>query len=148
MATMKFGYKVIPALPSNAFPNRKTIARPVIPIKLEHDGKTVGYEALLDSGADWNIFHSVIGEIIGIDVPTGKLQTFGGIGGGQFKSYFHEVTLYIGGWPITVACGFSADIPEPDHQSYGVLGHVGFFDHYVTIFNTSKLEIEIIKKVK
>ncbi len=140
---MKFGYKEIPTNPSEAFPDRRKVFRPIIPVKIEYNGRQIGYEALLDSGADWNIFHSVIGEIIGIDVPNGKREEFGGIGGGQFTAYFHDVTLYIGGWPMKVSCGFSADIPSPDRQSYGVLGHVGFFDHFMVRMETSKKEIEI-----
>ena len=145
MAGMKFGFKELPASPSDAFPARKSVLRPIISIKLEHGNKEIGYEALLDSGADWNIFHAVIGEIIGLDIEKGKKESFGGIGGGKFTAYFHDVTLYIGGWPIKVLCGFSTDIPGPEKQSYGVLGHVGLFDHFSVKIETAKREIELKK---
>ena len=78
---MKFGYKKVPAPPSEAFPKRAYSYYPLIPIGIEYKGNTTGYEALVDSGADWNVFPAVLGEVIGIDVPTGKKQEFGGIGG-------------------------------------------------------------------
>jgi hypothetical protein len=143
MAGMKFGFKELPANPSEAFPTRKNVFRPVIPVTIEYGGKKVAYEALLDSGADWNLFPSIMGEIIGIDIAKGKREPFGGIGGGGFTAYFHDVTLYIGGWPIKVSCGFSPDIPP--QQSYGVLGHFGFFDRFIVRMDNSKKEIEIKK---
>ena len=137
---MKFAYKKLPAVPSEAFPNRKSVLSPIIPITIEYRSKKIGYEALVDSGADWNIFPSLLGDILGIDVPKGKKDNFGGIGGGSFVAYFHEVTLHIGGWPMKVNCGFSPDIPQ---SAFGVLGRYGFFDHFMVKFETSKEELEI-----
>lgn len=53
---MKFKYQKILAKESEAFPKRKFILRPVIPIILGQEDKKVGYKALIDSGADYNIF--------------------------------------------------------------------------------------------
>jgi len=50
---MKFRYQKIAAKESEAFPERKFILRPVIPIILEYGEKKVGYRALIDSGADY-----------------------------------------------------------------------------------------------
>ena len=100
---MKFWYKEFQVSATEAFPGRTKIYRPIIPFGIESRYKKIGYEVLLDSGADWNLFHSVIGEILGIDVPKGKKQPFGGIGGGNYLAYFHEVTIFIGGWPMKVA---------------------------------------------
>jgi hypothetical protein len=141
MAGMKFGYKEFPLSQVDVF-GRKKIYRPIIPVLIEYGGKKIGYEALLDSGADWNLFPAVLGEIIGIDIEKGKKLLFGGIGGGDFMAYFHEIALYVGGWPIKILCGFSADIPR---KSNGVLGHFGFFDHFAVRLETSKQEVELKK---
>lgn len=92
---MKFKYQKIAARATEAFPERKFILRPVIPIILEKDGKKVGYWALIDSGADYNIFHAAIGEILGIDVKSGKKETFGGISGEKLTAYFYFVNAEI-----------------------------------------------------
>lgn len=140
---MKFVYKKEPCNPSDAFPAIKHIYRPIIPITLEFESRKIGYEALLDSGADWNLFHSIIGEAIGVTVEKGKKISFRGIGGGDFTAYFHTLTVTIGGWPYTMYCGFSSDIPM---NSKGVLGHSGFFDSFMVKFNTPKLEVELTDK--
>jgi len=139
---MKFRYKEVEARPTEAFPQKTKTYRPIVPVVLEYENKKIGCEALLDSGADWNLLPSVIGEIVGIDIESGKKQPFGGIGGGSFVAYFREVIIFVGGWPIKVPCGFSSDIPD---GSMGVLGHVGFFDRFITRFDTSKLEVELKK---
>ena len=141
MAAIKFQYKKEPISSSEAFPQRTSISRPIIPIQIEYKGKKVGYEVLVDSGADWNLFHSVIGEIIGIDITSGKKLEFHGIGGGRFTAFFHNVKVYIGGREHDLYCGFSPDIPG--NYSRGVLGHSGFFDSYVVKFETPKKELEI-----
>ncbi len=143
MVGMKFPYKQLPANPSVAFPKRTKIYRPIIPVTIEYNGKKVGYEALIDSGSDWDIFPEALGGIIGIDVQKGAIDKFGGIGGGQFTAYFHDITLYIGGWPMKVWCGFSPDIPPK--VAHGILGQVGFFNNFIVKFEMNKLEVEIKK---
>jgi hypothetical protein len=64
---MKFGYKEILVEPTEAFPLRTKAYRPIIPVSVGYGDKKIGCEVLLDSGADWNLLPSVIGEIIGID---------------------------------------------------------------------------------
>ena len=53
--------------------------RPLIPITLQHKKVKITYLALLDSGADFNLLHLDIAEVLGIDLT--KLQTtfFAGI---------------------------------------------------------------------
>ena len=120
---MKFEYQKIRAKESEAFPGRKFILRPIIPVILEYKNKKVGYKAIIDSGADYNIFHAVIGEILGLDVKSGKKENFGGISGDKLTAYFHLVNAEIGGWKYKLSCGFSYDIPP---FGYGVVGQKGF----------------------
>lgn len=58
---MKFSYKYY----------TPGILRPVLPIKVVNGGTVVGYEVLVDSGADVNIFDREIGELIGLDIEGG-----------------------------------------------------------------------------
>ena len=73
--------------------------RPVIPIKLKNGIHTVNYEVLVDSGADVCIFDSGIGEILGLDVASGKPYKVGGIAGQSSMYYVHSIEMEIGGWP-------------------------------------------------
>lgn len=51
------------------------ILRPVIPIEILYKSRSVPYEVLVDSGADFCIFDAEIGELVGIDVASGEPQT-------------------------------------------------------------------------
>lgn len=86
---MKFRYQKIIVKESEAFPERKFILRPVIPVILEDRDKKVGYRTLIDSGADYNIFHAAVGEILGLDVQSGRKEIFGGISGEKLTAYLH-----------------------------------------------------------
>jgi len=137
---MKFKYQKIGVAKSEAFPDRKSILRPIIPIILKYKDKKVGYRVLIDSGADYNIFHGVIGEILGLDVKTGKEENLGGISGHTLTVYFHFIDAEIGGWEYKLYCGFSYDIPP---YGYGVVGQNGFFDTFIVKFDLIKEEIEL-----
>ena len=73
---MKFPYKKLPAEPLETHPDRKNILRLVIPVHIINNDKGVGYEVLLDSGADYCIFHAGIGEVIGLDIKSAKRMIF------------------------------------------------------------------------
>ncbi len=75
---MKFNYKKYSNL----------ILRPVIPIKLKNKDLEIGYEVLVDSGADLCIFDAEIGEEIGINIKKGKPHEVFGIGGKGFYLLF------------------------------------------------------------
>lgn len=116
------------------------ILRPVIPIEILYKSRSVPYEVLVDSGADFCIFDAEIGELVGIDVVSGEPQTVGGITGALETYYVHPVTLKVGGWPYSVKVGFLRNIAR---LGYGVVGQKGFFDTFVVKFDLLKEEIEL-----
>lgn len=59
---MQFKYKLTPF----------GILMPVIPIGIGINKITVQYSALIDSGAAVNVFDAEMGELIGLDVKSGK----------------------------------------------------------------------------
>ncbi len=127
---MKFSYKKYgPA-----------ILRPVIPVSIEHQSRSISYEVLVDSGADFCIFDAQIGELLGIDVESGVVQKVGGITGDVQLYFLHTVTLRVGGWPYTTAVGF---LPAIAKIGYGVVGQNGFFDRFIVTFDYDKEEIEL-----
>ena len=140
---MKFSYKRLDVVPCPAFPDTHNTLRPIIPVVLEYGGMKIDYEALVDSGADFCIFHSLVGDIIGIDVESGKEAGFGGVGGAGMRAYFHTVKVYVGDYSYDLYCGFTRDIPA---DGYGILGQVGFFDHFKVNFDNREEEIEVIPK--
>jgi len=116
------------------------LLKPIIPIGLLFNGEVVRYEALIDSGADFNIFNAEIGELLGIDIRSGNKVRFGGIAGEPFEVYLHNLTLEVGGWEHEVAAGFSYAISP---YGFGILGQKGFFNLFRIKFILSKGIVEI-----
>jgi len=116
------------------------LLKPIIPIGLLFNEKLIRYEALIDSGADFNIFNAEIGELLDIDIQSGKKVKFSGIAGEPFDVYLHNLILEIGGWQYKIVAGFSYQISP---YGFGILGQKGFFDLFKIRFIYSKGIIEI-----
>lgn len=116
------------------------ILRPVISIEVEHEDRSVPYEVLVDSGADFCIFDSQIGEILGIDIESGEARNVAGITGVIETYYVHPLTIRVGGYPFKIKAGF---LPGVSRFGYGVVGQIGFFDIFVVKFDWVKEEVEL-----
>ena len=115
--------------------------RPVIPIKIKNKDRFVSYEVLIDSGADLCIFDAEIGELINLDVESGKREIVGGIAGQTAEYFIHPVEIEVGGWLYKIEAGFLRRVAGG--FNYGVVGQRGFFDIFVVKFDLSKEEIEL-----
>lgn len=134
---MKFRYKKFCSI------DGRVVFRPVIPIELIYKNKTQRYEALIDSGADFCIFHADIGSFLGIPIIKGRVEDIGGISGIPARSFIHSIQIGIGGTKIDADVRFSGEIAP---FGFGVLGQVGFFDKFVVKFDFQKKVIEIVPK--
>lgn len=138
---MDFKYRKFPVDPdNNPFPLKKHALRPVIQITLDSGGSSFGYFVLIDSGADYCIFHAKIGELLGLDINKGKPLTFYGTSGEPQNAFFHEISFKVGGNEHSCEVGFSYDMEK---LAYGILGQHGFFDKWIVKFEYSKENIEL-----
>lgn len=64
----------------------------------------------------------------------------GGVTGKIEAVYLHKVNLKIGKWKHEAKVGF---MPSLNVQDNGILGQIGFFDHYSIKFDLNKEEIEL-----
>ncbi|MBI2421119.1 MAG: retropepsin-like domain-containing protein [Candidatus Levybacteria bacterium] len=107
--------------------------RPIIPVTLRFNKIEFNYLALLDSGADFNIFHADIAKILKLDLSKLKnLVDFSGING-RGIGYFTSLDIgiendFINNTPVV----FSNDISE---NGYGILGQQGFFNNFKIEFS-------------
>lgn len=136
---MEFRYFKFPIPESDFFGN--AILRPVIPIRIKGEEFIVKYNALIDSGADFNIFHGELGDLLGIEVKGGKRERFSGVQAGNLsEAFLHEITVLVGEHEFTTPVWFSYEIAP---HSYGILGQKGFFDLFAVKFDYTKEEIEL-----
>jgi hypothetical protein len=136
----KLDYRKFPAQPTEPFPRRTSVSRPVVPIALINGSQRVRYLALIDSGADYCIFHAEIGEQIGLEIESGKRLSFFGSSGQEQSAFFHEIKLEIGGHEFTCFAGFSHELQS---LPYGILGQDGFFDSFKITFDYEREKIEL-----
>lgn len=117
------------------------VLRPVIPIEIIYKGKSVSYEVLVDSGADFSIFDAQIGDLLGIDdIESGEKFEAAGITGIPEPFYVHPVTFNIGGKLYDTRVGF---LPNIAPLGYGVVGQKEFFEIFIVKFDFLKEEIEL-----
>ena len=129
---MKFQYTKLP----------HGIRRPIIRIAVSHNDKVLPYFALIDSGADVNLFHAELAPLLGLDLEAGERREVGGVVDGERRAYYlHRISLHIGGWKHDdVEVGFMQDLAKSGH---GLLGQHGFFNLYTVKFDLPKGDIEL-----
>jgi hypothetical protein len=139
---MKFDYLT---QPNFSDPNAPWVSRPYIPICLRYQQDSANVYALVDSGADTCLFHSSVGQALGLDVTTGRLQKFFGISEEGIEVYFHTLKFQIIGSTdlFEIEAGFT-----PSDGVKAILGQKGFFERYKIIFERYKDRLEIIPNRK
>lgn len=137
---MKYPYRKLEIFPSSASKRKKIIFRPIVPVILSYRKQIVGYEALVDSGADYNVFDAVIAQILGIRLTAGSKRQVAGIGNHIIKGYEHSIILKVGRKQYRTKVIFSKEVPK---YSFGVLGNQGFFDHFEVHFNYRQKYVDI-----
>ena len=80
---MKFSYRKINL--QNPFNSKNFILRPIIPFSIGHQGKALRFEALIDSGADFNILPIEIAKKLGITLKNCNRLSFAGVGGKYYR---------------------------------------------------------------
>ena len=130
LADLRFSYQSFPLQLADAVTGSDSVCRPVIPVRLIYRDKTLAgyqYTALIDSGADWCLFHAEIGTVLEIPIERGQPVSFVGVGGTEQIAYVHPVKLEVGPWVVAIRAGFVSGLRFP----HGLLGQAGFFDQVV-----------------
>ncbi|OGH19717.1 MAG: hypothetical protein A3D74_03190 [Candidatus Levybacteria bacterium RIFCSPHIGHO2_02_FULL_37_13] len=119
--------------------------RPIVRVTLKFNKIEFNYLALIDSGADFNIFHADIAKILKIDLSKLKNPVnFSGIKGGGI-GYFTSIDLGVEGNFVNTPVVFSNDISD---NGYGILGQQGFFNNYKIDFDYRLRRIELTSNKK
>ncbi len=91
-----------------------TILRPTVPIYISYKGNASWpFQALVDSGADRNLFPAGPGRSIGINIESGVKGKIEGIGRNQITVYTHTVKIYIANYSFETKIDFSKEQQFP-----------------------------------
>lgn len=137
---MKFAYTKFPSRD----PQRPWFSRPIISVVLTHREST-SVIALVDSGADRSLFDVQVGKDIGLNVESGKIEYFGGIGEGRVTAFVHKVRLQVEDIEkiVEIPIGFTENLGVS-----GIVGQEGFFDAFRIKFEKDHDSFEIIPSKK
>ena len=120
------------------FKKNKRLLRPIIPVSIRYKNRSFYFEALIDSGSDFNIFPKELGEKLGIKLQAKNKVQFSGINSAFNEGFSASANLNIGIFTINTEIVFSEAM-----ESKGILGQYGFFDKFIVKFDLRKEEIEV-----
>ena len=104
---------------------------PIIPVKLEGVNGWLEFEAYIDSGASFSIFHADRAELLGIDYKKGT-TVYPVVGdGGLLEVYLHNVSVILADEKFSAVIGFSKHLGS----GFNLLGRKSFFDLFRICFD-------------
>lgn len=115
-----------------------SIRRPIIEIIIKSENNFAIYPVLIDSGADYCIFNIELANALGIKL-TKKHTSFRGFGKDKIKGFWGEVEIVINKYRYKTKAIFA----ETSQFGHGILGQIGFFDHFDVKLSHQKQTIEI-----
>lgn len=104
--------------------------QPIVPVVLCAGRTQLEYEAVADSGAESTIFDSSVAHLLGLQLD-GSPQQLETVSGHRIDVRYRAVRMQIGEKQWIANIGF-ADLHD---KQLGLLGHLGFFDHFRVAFN-------------
>ncbi|KKQ35105.1 MAG: hypothetical protein US51_C0016G0007 [Microgenomates group bacterium GW2011_GWA2_37_6] len=113
--------------------------RPLLDITIRNGRNLINYAVLVDSGADYNIFHMDIARFLNLDLSNAKDISFGGIkkgkqGFGKGKLGMIDIGIERIFFPSFAI--FSDDVSD---EGYAIVGQRGFFENFKSVqFNYSE----------
>lgn len=115
------------------------IIRPIIPILLKSPSKIMLYSGIIDSGADYCTFSLDTAKVLDIKLESKDKVKIAGVGKEKITGYRNKIEMRIGDKTYATKVIF-ADMSD---FGYGILGQLGFFDHFDVTLRYYKQEIEI-----
>ena len=122
--------------------------RPIIPVRLSYKNSAINTPALIDSGADFNVFPLSMAKDLGLNLNTDKPIVFSGVGEKSLKLTGYmallDLIIFNKGESIKFSTPvvFTDDIPS---NGFSLLGETGFFDHLSQVsffYNRGKITLE------
>lgn len=122
---MKFPYYKLRLLDTSTVDGAMYCYRPMLPVDISLHEKCVAVDALIDSGADYNMAPSELAEYFEIDLAEYPTVNVGGIEQtGRITLAIVPLTLIVGGHRLETYLGFGGQLPTI------LLGQKGFFNRF------------------
>jgi hypothetical protein len=94
--------------------------------------------AIADSGSDRTIFNTEVARLLGITIQRGTMETFSGTSGHKQAVYYHPLEVEIRSGSLAISYEAEIGFALLPRDIAGLLGQVGFFDHFEVTLNQQK----------
>ena len=115
---------------------------PIVPIELK-GREWVSYDAYVDSGAGYSVFHSDAADDLEIKLEDGKKAYITVGDGSQIIVYLHKVPVRIADQELEAILGFSRHLGI----GFNIIGRLDLFDGFRICFDESEKIVEFYPKV-
>jgi hypothetical protein len=114
---------------------------PVAPLALKGVDRWVPFDAFVDSGADYSVFHSDVASLIGLKLYSGekKIVTVGD--GDEMIVYVHRVRVRFADFLFKAPIAFSTSLGS----GFNLLGREAFFEKFQICFNDRDCILRVTK---
>lgn len=125
------------------FPYKKLAGKllPIVPIELK-GGEWVSYDAYVDSGAGYSIFHSDVADDLGIKIEHGQKVYITVGDGSQIIVYLHKISIRVAEHEFMATIGFS----ERLGIGFNIIGQSNIFDRFKICFDGKEKFVEFYPK--
>lgn len=104
---------------------------PIVPIEIYGNQRWIGFEAYIDTGASFTIFHSDRAEILGINYISGEEIHVTVGDGGLIPVYLHKLSVRFSKKEFKATIGFSKQLGV----GFNLMGRKDFFSLFQICFN-------------
>lgn len=115
---------------------------PIVPIQLQGKNGVVNFNAFIDTGASYSLFHADEAEVLGIKLEEGTREEMIVGDGRPLLVYVHHVPIMLAGKRFLAHIGFSKEIGV----NMNIIGRRDIFDRFMICFKEYEKTIEIIPK--
>lgn len=114
---------------------------PIVPVALKGI-EWVSYDAYVDSGAGYSIFHADVADDLDIKLEDGN-KTYVTVGdGSQIIVYVHKIRARLAGKEFRAIVGFSRHLGI----GFNIIGRLGIFDRFRICFDEKEKAVEFYSK--
>jgi len=113
---------------------------PIVPIELKNE-QWVIFDAYVDSGASYSVFHTDVARILSINLERGR-KTYVTVGdGSQIIVYLHKIEVLFAGEQFVATIGFSRNLGI----GFNLIGMKDVFDRFKITFDNRNRILEVTK---
>lgn len=113
---------------------------PTVPLEIQTTNhEWIQFDAYIDSGAGYSVFHGDHARLLGLDLISGRKIYFTVGDGEQIPAYVHKVRVKFAGQEFVAQIAFSEDLGVGTN----LLGLVSFFDKFTICFHHIRQYVEI-----